>query len=85
MNKELFRHVMCAETIRQEFTGHRVVVTDTVFDGDKLSVGRVVGILADGEYTPYEIERVPENADLRLAFPGMPIILNAERKTLGDD
>ncbi len=54
MNKELFRHVMCAETIRQEFTGHRVVVTDTVFDGDKLSVGRVVGILADGEHTHYE-------------------------------
>lgn len=42
-------------------------------------------ILTHKEFLPYEIERVPENADVRLAFPDMPIILNAERKTLGDD
>lgn len=40
-------------------------------------------ILTHKEFLP--IERVPENADVRLAFPDMPIILNAERKTLGDD
>ncbi len=30
------------------------MVTDTVFDRDKLSVGCVIGILADGEHTHYE-------------------------------
>ncbi len=42
-------------------------------------------VLTHKEFLTYEIERVPENADVRLAFPDMPIILNAERKTLGDD
>lgn len=43
---------MCADTIRQEFKGYRVVVTDTVFEGNQLSVGRVVGILSDGGAFP---------------------------------
>lgn len=42
-------------------------------------------VLTHKEFLPYEIERIPENADVRLAFPDMPIILNVERKMLGDD
>lgn len=42
-------------------------------------------VLTHKEFLPYEIGRVPENPDVRLAFPDMPIILNVERKILGDD
>ncbi len=42
-------------------------------------------VLTHKEFLPYEIGRVPENPDVRLAFPDMPIILNVERKMLGDD
>jgi len=42
-------------------------------------------VLTHKEFLPYEIGRVPENSDIRLAFPDMPIILNVERKMLGDD
>lgn len=30
-------------------------------------------VLTHKEFLPYEIERLPENADVRLAFPDMPM------------
>lgn len=41
-------------------------------------------VLSHKEFLPYDIVRVPENRDIRTAFPTMPIILECSKKTLGE-
>lgn len=52
--KLLIGHTMCADTIRKVFRGYRVVITDAIFEGGQVTVGRVVAALTAGESSHYE-------------------------------
>lgn len=39
-------------------------------------------VLKGKEFLPYEIERVPEEEDFRIAFPDMPVLIRVRKRAL---
>lgn len=46
------------------------------------SIHSLERVLRSKEFLPYEIERIPEHKDFRLAYPEMPILLRVRKRTL---
>lgn len=42
-------------------------------------------VLKHKDFLPYVVTKVSENADVRLAFPDMPVLLRVSKKTVGGD
>ena len=54
-------------------------VTISVDPAQKNALDR---ILRHRDFLPYEIERIPENADIRLAFYDMPYMIRVRKRTV---
>lgn len=87
---DLELHKQASLKAHKEMASNIVVTIDPSYQD---SIERVLGIdsygvkvgNADLSFSPYTIERVAEDRDIRLARPDLPIMLRVSRRQVGDD